>query len=132
MSNHLKELQGTQKDYIKKLEDIVDLEVEPKLLKNNPKEVKDGVSKITQLIGFMKSNMQLMINTNKNFAKGINVTRDTGDLLRRKPLPPKDRLCKRALFQDSKRKGLVNVSENPKKRRDSSPLTSKDRKKPTA
>ena len=92
-SNHLKEIQETQKDYIKKLENVVDLEVVPKLLKNNPKEVKDGVSKITQLIGFMKSNMQLIINTNKNLAKGMNATRDTGDLLRRKTLPPKDRFC---------------------------------------
>ena len=130
-SNHLKELQGTQKDYIKKLEDIVDLEVVPKLLKNNPKEVKDGVSKITQLIGFMKSNMQLMINTNKNLAKGINVIRDTGDLLRRKSLPPKDKLRRGALFQDSKKKGLVNVSENSKKRRASSPLSSKDSRSKT-
>ena len=37
-----------------------------------------------------------------------------------------------AAEKDSKRKGLVNVSENPKKRRASSPLSSKENKKPTA
>ena len=130
-NNNLKQLHETQNGYIAKLDKIVEKEILPKLLKNNPIEVKTGVTKITELIGYMKSNMKLANTISNDLVKGINITKSTGELLRKTTLPPKDRLRKRALFQDSRRKGLANVSENPRKRRASSPLSSNDNKKQT-
>ena len=46
-------------------------EILPKLLKNNPIEVKTGVTKIKEFIGFMKSNMKLVNTISNNFLKGI-------------------------------------------------------------
>ena len=71
-----------------------------KLLKNTPTEIKVGIRKITELIGFMKSKIKLVITTNKDLAKGINIIRGTGDILKKTSLPLKVRLLRRALFQD--------------------------------